>query len=145
MPRNQREWIKALQDAGWTQERGGKHVVKMTKKGERPITLPQHRGQTYSKISCSCIGVSRVHRPPISRSRDMEGARSIHAEAEAGAITAPCLRELETESRRKELDWLSGDMPEIISVRWKSALADARRGRFAARSGMRSHVASRTV
>jgi predicted RNA binding protein YcfA (HicA-like mRNA interferase family) len=49
MPRNQREWIKALEDAGWTQERGGKHVVKMTKPGERPITLPHHRRQTYSK------------------------------------------------------------------------------------------------
>jgi predicted RNA binding protein YcfA (HicA-like mRNA interferase family) len=49
MPRNQREWIKALEDEGWTRERGGKHVVKMTKAGQRPITLPHHRGATYSK------------------------------------------------------------------------------------------------
>lgn len=49
MPRNQREWIKALEDEGWTRERGGKHVVKMTKTGQRPITLPHHRGHSYSK------------------------------------------------------------------------------------------------
>jgi predicted RNA binding protein YcfA (HicA-like mRNA interferase family) len=49
MPRNQREWIKALETEGWNQERGGKHVVKMTKPGARPITLPHHRGQTYSR------------------------------------------------------------------------------------------------
>jgi predicted RNA binding protein YcfA (HicA-like mRNA interferase family) len=55
MPRNQREWVKALETEGWTQERGGKHVVKMTKPGERPITLPSHRGQTYSKGLDSAI------------------------------------------------------------------------------------------
>ena len=32
---------KLLEAHGWTKERGGKHVVKMTKPGaERPITLP---------------------------------------------------------------------------------------------------------
>jgi predicted RNA binding protein YcfA (HicA-like mRNA interferase family) len=49
MPSNQREWIKRLEAAGWVRERGGKHVVKMTKEGMRPITLPHHRGQTYGK------------------------------------------------------------------------------------------------
>ncbi len=49
VPRNQREWIRALEDAGWKQERGGKHQVKMVKPGKRPITLPQHKGRTYSK------------------------------------------------------------------------------------------------
>jgi predicted RNA binding protein YcfA (HicA-like mRNA interferase family) len=49
VPRNQREWIKLLEAEGWIQERGGKHVVKMTRQGTRPITLPHHRGQTYSK------------------------------------------------------------------------------------------------
>lgn len=49
MPRNQREWIKALEHEGWTRERGGKHQVKMVKRGKRPITLPQHKGRTYSK------------------------------------------------------------------------------------------------
>lgn len=49
MPRNQREWIRQLEAEGWIQERGGKHVVKMTKEGKRPITLPRHQGKTYSK------------------------------------------------------------------------------------------------
>jgi predicted RNA binding protein YcfA (HicA-like mRNA interferase family) len=49
MPMTQKEWIKLLQDHGWRQERGGKHVVKMAKEGRRPITLPMHKGQTYSK------------------------------------------------------------------------------------------------
>ena len=49
MPMTQKEWIKLLQDHGWRQEQGGKHVVKMVKEGKRPITLPMHKGQTYSK------------------------------------------------------------------------------------------------
>jgi len=39
VPLNQRGWIKQLEAEGWTRERGGKHVVKMTKEGQRPITL----------------------------------------------------------------------------------------------------------
>lgn len=46
---NQKQWIKTLRQEGWTQERGGKHVVKMTKPGQRPITLPMHKGRDYSK------------------------------------------------------------------------------------------------
>jgi predicted RNA binding protein YcfA (HicA-like mRNA interferase family) len=46
---NQKQWIKALTNEGWKQERGGKHVVKMTKPGRRPITLPRHKGRTYGK------------------------------------------------------------------------------------------------
>lgn len=30
MPATQKEWIKRLQQEGWTPERGGKHQVKMT-------------------------------------------------------------------------------------------------------------------
>lgn len=44
---NQKQAIKLLVAAGWTQTKGGKHNVKMTKKGERPITLPHHRGSDY--------------------------------------------------------------------------------------------------
>jgi predicted RNA binding protein YcfA (HicA-like mRNA interferase family) len=33
-----------LEGQGWTKTRGGKHNVKMEKEGERPITLPKHRG-----------------------------------------------------------------------------------------------------
>ena len=49
MPMNQKQWVRELQDNGWTLATGGKHVVKMTKAGCRPITLPMHKGQTYSK------------------------------------------------------------------------------------------------
>jgi predicted RNA binding protein YcfA (HicA-like mRNA interferase family) len=38
---------KLLEHNGWTMTRGGKHVVKMTKPGERPITLPHHKGRDY--------------------------------------------------------------------------------------------------
>lgn len=41
---NQKKAIKLLKENGWTQARGGKHQVKMTKPGCRPITLPQHKG-----------------------------------------------------------------------------------------------------
>lgn len=49
MPLTQKQWIKLLQREGWTKERGGKHQVKMTKPGQRPITLPEHKRQAYSK------------------------------------------------------------------------------------------------
>lgn len=49
MPRrlNQRSAIKLLAAHGWTRGAGGKHNVKMTRPGRRPITLPSHRGQDY--------------------------------------------------------------------------------------------------
>jgi len=40
---------KLLLANGWREARGGKHVVKMTKPEERPITLPMHRGRDYGK------------------------------------------------------------------------------------------------
>ncbi len=49
MPATQKEWIKRLEREGWTRERGGNHQVKMTKAGERPITLPENKRQAYSK------------------------------------------------------------------------------------------------
>jgi predicted RNA binding protein YcfA (HicA-like mRNA interferase family) len=39
---------KLLEEHGWTEERGGKHVVKMTKPGHRPVTLPMHKGRDWS-------------------------------------------------------------------------------------------------
>ena len=39
--------IALLQEHGWRPTLGGKHVVKMEKPGERPITLPKHRGADY--------------------------------------------------------------------------------------------------
>jgi predicted RNA binding protein YcfA (HicA-like mRNA interferase family) len=44
---DQRKAIKLLGEHGWTRERGGKHQVKMTKRGCRPITLPQHKNRDY--------------------------------------------------------------------------------------------------
>ena len=38
---NQRSMKRAN---GWTETAGGKHVVKMTKPGHRPITLPHDKG-----------------------------------------------------------------------------------------------------
>lgn len=49
MPMNQKQWTKQLKSEGWAQKLGGNHVVKMTKKGHRPITLPHHKGETYTK------------------------------------------------------------------------------------------------
>lgn len=49
MPMTQKEWIKLLRSHGWTHVTGGKHQVKMTKPGQRPITLPTNRRQAYSK------------------------------------------------------------------------------------------------
>jgi predicted RNA binding protein YcfA (HicA-like mRNA interferase family) len=44
---NQKSMRRLFQKNGWTQVVGGKHVVKMTKAGERPITLPMHKGHDY--------------------------------------------------------------------------------------------------
>jgi hypothetical protein len=38
---NQREAKRLLEEHGWVETRGGKHVVKMTKPGHRPITPPR--------------------------------------------------------------------------------------------------------
>ena len=45
---SQRSAKELLEREGWTETRGGKHVVKMEKPGQRPITLPKHGGQDYS-------------------------------------------------------------------------------------------------
>jgi predicted RNA binding protein YcfA (HicA-like mRNA interferase family) len=46
---NQAGARKLLEDHGWVKTTGGKHSIKMTKEGHRPITLPKHRGADYSK------------------------------------------------------------------------------------------------
>jgi predicted RNA binding protein YcfA (HicA-like mRNA interferase family) len=51
---NQKKAIKLLAEDGWIQIQGGKHQVKMTKPGCRPITLPQHKGRDYP------IGLARA-------------------------------------------------------------------------------------
>jgi len=38
---------RLLETNGWRMTRGGKHNLKMEKKGHRPITLPRHKGKDY--------------------------------------------------------------------------------------------------
>ncbi|MGH7488925.1 MAG: type II toxin-antitoxin system HicA family toxin [bacterium] len=52
---NQKKAIKLLKENGWMQTRGGKHQVKMTKAGCRPITLPQHKARDYPPGLASAI------------------------------------------------------------------------------------------
>jgi predicted RNA binding protein YcfA (HicA-like mRNA interferase family) len=52
---SQRKARKLLEENGWTETLGGKHVVKMTKPGQRPITLPHHQGQDYSPSLTAAI------------------------------------------------------------------------------------------
>jgi predicted RNA binding protein YcfA (HicA-like mRNA interferase family) len=46
---NQAEAIALLALHGWAKTKGGKHNVKMERDGMRPVTLPEHRSQQYSK------------------------------------------------------------------------------------------------
>ena len=48
-PAQSEDGPQALEENGWTATRGGKHAVKMEKQGERPITLPRHKGEDYGK------------------------------------------------------------------------------------------------
>lgn len=49
IPRNlNHDSMKALlEDHGWVVTIGGKHSTKMEKQGQRPITLPRHKGAQY--------------------------------------------------------------------------------------------------
>ena len=50
---NQRSMKRLLEQNGWTQVQGGKHVVKMVKPGQRPITLPHDKGGRGYPVSLS--------------------------------------------------------------------------------------------
>ncbi|MGI9113244.1 MAG: type II toxin-antitoxin system HicA family toxin [Gaiellaceae bacterium] len=52
---NQAAARKLMEADGWVVARGGKHVVKMTKPGMRPVTLPFHGGQAYGKALSAAI------------------------------------------------------------------------------------------
>ena len=52
---DQKAASQLLRRDGWTQSRGGKHVVKMIKPGRRPITLPHNRGESYGRGLSSAI------------------------------------------------------------------------------------------
>jgi predicted RNA binding protein YcfA (HicA-like mRNA interferase family) len=52
---NQKSMRRLLEAHGWVRTIGGKHVVKMTKPGQRPITLPMHKGQDYGPALTASI------------------------------------------------------------------------------------------
>jgi predicted RNA binding protein YcfA (HicA-like mRNA interferase family) len=52
---SQRTARQLLEDNGWAETIGGKHVVKMTKPGHRPVTLPSHGGDDYSRDLTAAI------------------------------------------------------------------------------------------
>jgi predicted RNase H-like HicB family nuclease len=61
---------RLLEANGWTETAGGKHVVKMTKPGHRPITLP-HDGdhapgwtQRRRRVMAGEVYTVRVHHEP---------------------------------------------------------------------------------
>lgn len=66
MPRRkrytQKQLIRRLSAAGWVKQSGGRHQVKMTKAGRRPVTIPEHRGETLP------VGLSNA----ILKQADME-------------------------------------------------------------------------
>jgi predicted RNA binding protein YcfA (HicA-like mRNA interferase family) len=63
---NQKSAIRLLTRHGWTRKVGGKHNVKMTKPGSRPITLPRHRGGTYSRgLTASILRQAKIDRSEL--------------------------------------------------------------------------------
>jgi predicted RNA binding protein YcfA (HicA-like mRNA interferase family) len=52
---SQRKARALLEANGWTMTRGGKHSIKMEKPGQRPITLPRHKGADYGKALTAAI------------------------------------------------------------------------------------------
>jgi predicted RNA binding protein YcfA (HicA-like mRNA interferase family) len=66
---DQREALRLLQSNGWTRTTGGKHVVKMVRTGRRPITLPRHHGQPYSKkLSAAIVKQAGINSKEDTRS-----------------------------------------------------------------------------
>ena len=42
----QKALSKMLREHGWEQSIGGKHQVKMIREGQRPVTIPEFKGET---------------------------------------------------------------------------------------------------
>lgn len=84
MPKTQTQWITLLRRDGWRQHAGGKHQVKMTKQGWRPITLPDNHRRAYSKGFEAQLrreaGLNR--RPPDDQTR--QARRDAGRERDAG-------------------------------------------------------------
>lgn len=52
---SQKRARRLLEKNGWVKTEGGKHNIKMEKPGERPITLPMHHGEDYSRSLTAAI------------------------------------------------------------------------------------------
>jgi predicted RNA binding protein YcfA (HicA-like mRNA interferase family) len=52
---DQRLMVRLAKSVGWEQTSGGRHQVKMEKEGERPVTLPHHKGRDYPRGLRSAI------------------------------------------------------------------------------------------
>jgi len=80
---DQRRAIRLLQDAGWTRATGGKHVVKMTKPGARPITLPHHHGERYGKRLSAAI-ITQAGLDPVKEERFASQSSSARTDRDTG-------------------------------------------------------------
>lgn len=74
---NQRSARALLEGEGWTKTEGGKHQVKMEKKGHRPITLPDNKRRDYPPGLTSAIlrqaGLTQQPAPaPVQQGTDEE-------------------------------------------------------------------------
>jgi hypothetical protein len=78
LPRTQTQWITLLRRDGWRQQAGGKHQVKMTKQGRRPITLPDNHRRAYSK------GFEAQLRREVGLGRGASAARAAPARRDVG-------------------------------------------------------------
>ena len=52
---SQKTAVALLVRHGWARTVGGKHNVKTEKRGRRPITLPDHKAQTYGSQLSNAI------------------------------------------------------------------------------------------
>ena len=52
---SQRTAKRLLEEHGWEETQGGKHNIKMEKARWRPITLPMHHGNDYSRTLKNAI------------------------------------------------------------------------------------------
>jgi hypothetical protein len=71
MPMTQTQWMGLLRSDGWRREAGGKHQVKMTKQGMRPVTLPDNHRRAYSKgFEAQLRRETGLDRRPPARGRE---------------------------------------------------------------------------
>lgn len=62
---NQRSAKALLEANGWVATRGGKHVVKMEKQGQRPITLPANKREDFPKgLTAAILRQAGLKGPP---------------------------------------------------------------------------------